>query len=112
MGKIMFLWGTGEDGQDGYTSDGKQWALGGDTFVVGCKIPDDAVIFPQFNLLNTDMADSRYNTLYGMYEPHCGIDKICWSWGHDEYMYRMLVANETTIPKGKRCSSLWSMLFS
>ena len=39
MGKIMFLWGTGDDGQDGYSPTGKQWALGGDTFVVGCKIP-------------------------------------------------------------------------
>ena len=29
MGKIMFLWGTGEDGQDGYSPNGKQWALGG-----------------------------------------------------------------------------------
>ena len=46
----MFLWGTGEDGQDGYSPTGKQWALGGDTFVVGCKIPDDAVVFPQFKL--------------------------------------------------------------
>jgi len=38
MGKIMFLWGTGEDGQDGYDPKGHQWALGGDTFVVGCKV--------------------------------------------------------------------------
>lgn len=99
VGKIMFLWGTGEDGQDGYSPTGKQWALGGDTFVVGCKIPDDAVVFPQFNILNPDMADPRYNTLYGMYEPHCGLDKLCWAWGHDEYMYRMLVANKTNIPR-------------
>ena len=33
MGKIMFLWGTGEDGQDGLSPTGQQWALGGDTFV-------------------------------------------------------------------------------
>jgi inositol oxygenase len=95
----MFLWGTGEDGQDGYSPNGKQWALGGDTFVVGCKIPDEAVVFPQFNSLNPDMADSRYSTLYGMYEPHCGLDKLRLAWGHDEYMYRMLVANGTSIPK-------------
>ena len=99
MGKIMFLWGTGEDGQDGYSPRGKQWALGGDTFVVGCKIPDDAVVFPQFNCLNPDMNDSRYNTLHGLYEPNCGLDQLCWAWGHDEYMYRMLVANNTPIPR-------------
>jgi inositol oxygenase len=100
MGKIMFLWGTSDDGQDGTSggSDAKQWALGGDTFVVGCRIPDSAVVFPQFNPLNPDMQDFRYNTVHGMYQPHCGLDQLCFAWGHDEYMYRMLVANETTIP--------------
>mmetsp|Transcript_39226 Transcript_39226/g.117958 ORF Transcript_39226/g.117958 Transcript_39226/m.117958 type:complete len:292 (-) Transcript_39226:597-1472(-) len=93
MGKIMFLWGTNEDGQDGTSCDGKQWALGGDTWVVGCQIPDgDAVVFPEFNRLNPDMNDSRYNTKYGMYEPHCGLDRLMFAWGHDEYMYRMLVS--------------------
>lgn len=97
MGKIMFLWGDGEIGQDGYSSDGKQWALGGDTFVVGCKLPE-AVVFPEFNSLNPDMTDERYNTECGMYTPHCGLDKLRFAWGHDEYMYRMLVANEIPIP--------------
>ena len=99
MGKIMFLWGNGEDGQDGYSPSGRQWSLGGDTFVVGCRIPDDAVVFPQFNQLNPDMQDARYNTPDGMYEPRCGLDQLCFAWGHDEYMFRMLVANETSIPR-------------
>ena len=99
MGKIMFLWGNSEDGLDGYSPHGQQWALGGDTFVVGCQIPEDAVVFPQFNDLNPDMHDPRYQTPNGMYEPHCGLDNLCFAWGHDEYMYRMLVANNTSIPK-------------
>jgi inositol oxygenase len=99
MGKIMFLWGTGEDGQDGYNTDGKQWALGGDTFIVGCKIPDDAVVFPEFNKLNPDMNDSRYNTKNGIYEEHCGLDNLKFAWGHEEYRYRMLVANDCKIPQ-------------
>ncbi len=99
MGKIMFLWGNGEDGQDGYSSNGKQWALGGDTFVVGCEIPDDAVVFPEFNKYNPDMNDPRYNTKCGIYSEKCGLDKLMFAWGHDEYMYRMLVANECKIPQ-------------
>lgn len=99
MGKIMFLWGNGDDGQDGYSPNGKQWALGGDTFVVGCRIPDDGVVFPQFNQLNPDMHDTRYNTPLGMYEPECGLDQLCFAWGHDEYMFRMLVANDSKIPQ-------------
>lgn len=99
MGKIMFLWGTGEDGQDGYSPNGKQWALGGDTFVVGCEIPADAVVFPEFNALNPNMNDSRYNTKNGVYEEQCGLDNLMFAWGHDEYMYRMLVANDCKIPQ-------------
>ncbi len=99
MGKIMFLWGTADDGQDGYSRQGgRQWALGGDTFVLGCAIPDDAVVFPQFNALNPDMQNPQYNTKYGIYEPQCGLDSLMFAWGHDEYMYRMLLANNCTIP--------------
>ena len=35
----------------------------------------------------------------GIYEAGCGIENLMFAWGHDEYMYRMLVANGTTIPK-------------
>ena len=51
-------------------------------------IPDNAVVFPEFNKLNPDMKDKRYNSLYGMYEPNCGLDKLCFAYGHDEYMYK------------------------
>lgn len=60
MGKLMYLWGTAEDGQVG-TAAGPQFGLGGDTWVVGCRIPDCTVL-PELNKLNPDMADSRYNT--------------------------------------------------
>ncbi|GMH89004.1 hypothetical protein TrVE_jg13173 [Triparma verrucosa] len=99
MGKIMFLWGTGEDGQDGYDPKGHQWALGGDTFVVGCQIPSDAVVFPEFNELNPDMHDEKFNSKFGCYKANCGLDNLKMAWGHDEYMYRMLVANKCLIPK-------------
>lgn len=96
MGKIMFLWGTPEDGQRG-TADGPQWALGGDTWVVGCALPSGrerpGVVFPEFSMLNPDMKDPRYNTPCGMYEPHCGLDNLVFAYGHDEYMWHMLKAN-------------------
>lgn len=99
MGKIMFLWGTAEDGQDGYDAvKNKQFALGGDTWVVGCEIPN-VVVFPEFNKLNPDKADDKYDTKCGMYKPHCGLDELLFAWGHDEYMYRMLVANDCGIPR-------------
>lgn len=96
MGKIMFLWGNEEDGQIG-KADASQWALGGDTWVVGCKIPD-CVIFPEFNLLNKDYHHEIYRTELGMYEEKCGLDKLLFAYGHDEYLYQMLIANQCLIP--------------
>ena len=29
-----------------------------------------------------------------MYEPGCGLDKVLMSFGHDEYLYRVLIGNE------------------
>lgn len=34
-----------------------------------------------------------------MYTPHCGLDKLMMSWGHDEYLYRVLKHNKAKIPE-------------
>jgi len=96
MGKLMFLWGTAEDGHVG-TAEGPQWALGGDTWIVGCRLPDCCVL-SEFNKLNPDMSNPLYNTDLGMYQANCGLDNVKFAYGHDEYLYRMLIANKTTIP--------------
>lgn len=85
MGKIMYLWGADEDG----TSQNEQWGLVGDIFVVGCKLPDTCV-YPEFNELNADMNDPRYNTELGVYIAGCGLDNLNLAWGHDEYLYQVL----------------------
>jgi inositol oxygenase len=92
LGKIIFLKGCDEDG----TSVKEQWSIGGDTFIVGCKIPD-TVVFNELNSLNA-ISNSEYNTDFGIYQEHCGLDQCISSFGHDEYMYRVLssfVANTT-----------------
>ena len=96
MGKIMFLWGNPEDGQVG-TSTGPQWALGGDTWVVGCKIPD-SVVFSEYNESNPDFNDPVFSTELGMYESSCGLNNLLFAYGHDEYMYQMLTANKCSLP--------------
>lgn len=35
---------------------------------------------------------------YGIYEKNCGLDKVLFSFGHDEYLYRVLKHNKCTIP--------------
>ena len=77
LGKVLCLFGE------------PQWAVVGDTFPVGCKT-SDRIVYPEFFALNPDSKDSRYNTEYGVYSPHCGLDQVHMSWGHDEYLYHLL----------------------
>jgi len=98
LGKIMYRWGEVEDGQDGFTETGPQWALGGDTWVVGAPLPDDAMVFPEMNAFNPDREHPVYGHGTGMYEPHCGLAKLKFAWGHDEYMARMLEHNAPSFP--------------
>jgi len=95
LGKVMFLWGSDEDG----TSQAEQWGMVGDVFVVGCALPDSCV-FPEFNTMNPDMHDKRYSTSIGIYEKGCGIDNLDLAWGHDEYLYQVLKNHkENRLPK-------------
>lgn len=38
-----------------------------------------------------------------MYEPKCGLQNLMMSWGHDEYMYRVLKHNKSTLPEIAKC---------
>ena len=106
MGKILFLWGLPSDGMEG-TATGKQWALGGDTWIVGVPIPSTCV-FPEFNDLNPDMikakkiaeetADLGEGSQGEMYEKNCGLDNCKFAYGHDEYLYRFLLHNNCKFP--------------
>ena len=54
-----------------------------DTFVVGCRF-SDKIIYPETFEANADSHDMIYSTEYGIYPPHCGLDNVMLSWGHDE----------------------------
>mmetsp|Transcript_2944 Transcript_2944/g.7771 ORF Transcript_2944/g.7771 Transcript_2944/m.7771 type:complete len:317 (+) Transcript_2944:42-992(+) len=85
VGKICALWGE------------QQWAAVGDTFAVGCKF-SDKIVFAEQMRLNADSQHPVYSTEHGIYRPGCGINELTLSWGHDEYMYRVLVNAGCTIP--------------
>ncbi|KAL1678035.1 myo-inositol oxygenase [Schizophyllum commune] len=78
LGKLLYVFG----------SDG-QWDVVGDTFVVGCKF-SDKIIYPETFAGNPDSKDEIYSTEYGIYKPHCGLENVMLSWGHDEYLYHVL----------------------
>ncbi len=94
LGKILFLVGCDEDG----TSIKEQWSIVGDTFIVGCKIPKECV-YSKFNKKNPDMHDNRYKTKYGRYSAAVGFEHCTFSFGHDEYLYQILLYNGSNLPK-------------
>jgi inositol oxygenase len=77
LGKILCLWGE------------PQWAVVGDTFPVGCAW-SDKIVFPEFFRDNPDSENALYQTVNGVYQPGCGLDKVDMSWGHDEYLYHVM----------------------
>lgn len=66
-----------------------QWAVVGDTFPVGCRFSDRIVHFELFSE-NPDLEEPGYQTRLGIYEEGCGLDAVEMSWGHDEYLFRVL----------------------
>ena len=66
-----------------------QWAVVGDTFPVGCAY-SDKIVFNAYFKDNPDNNNSLFQTQYGIYTPHCGLDNVLMSWGHDEYLYTVV----------------------
>jgi inositol oxygenase len=94
LGKVMYLWGSNETG----TTIDSQWAIVGDTFITGCELPD-SLVHSEFNDLNPDSHHGVYSTKYGIYRPNIGLENCRCSWGHDEYLYRVLRDNNVDLPK-------------
>lgn len=78
LGKVLAFWGE------------EQWAVVGDTFVVGCAFADSIVYRANSFDENPDSKNPRYNTKYGIYQPNCGLENVLFSSSHDTYLYRVL----------------------
>jgi len=73
------------------------WCVVGDTFPVGCSF-DPCVVYSDLFEDNEDRNNVLYSSDVGIYSPHCGLDNVLFSYGHDEYLYQMLKHNECLIP--------------
>lgn len=76
LGKVLCLYGE------------PQWAVVGDTFPVGCAWSKE-IVFREYFDANPDSKVPEYQTECGIYEPHCGLNNVHLSWGHDEYIYQV-----------------------
>jgi inositol oxygenase len=70
----------------------------GDTFPLGCRY-SDKIVFSEYFSENPDSAVPAYQTETGVYAPNCGLRNVLMSFGHDEYLYRVLVDSKVTLPE-------------
>ena len=77
LGKILCLFGE------------PQWAVVGDTFPLGCGF-SDKIVYHEFFTENSDTNVPEYQSRLGIYQDGCGLDNVCMSWGHDEYLYHVV----------------------
>ena len=79
IGKVLAVWGE------------PQSCVVGDTFPVGCEFSDQIVFGRESFSDNEDIDNPKFNNKLGIYEENCGLRNVLMSWGHDEYLYRVLV---------------------
>jgi len=77
LGKCLCLYGE------------PQWCVVGDTFPVGCAWSKD-IVFHEYFAKNPDAQVAEYQTKYGIYEPHCGLENVLMSFGHDGYIAEVM----------------------
>jgi len=81
LGKILYKFGE------------PSCAIVGDTFVLGCKIPD-SVVYYEYAVNCTADCSADYAGELGIYKKNCGVENLNISFGHDEYMYMVLKNNK------------------
>lgn len=77
LGKCLCLYGE------------PQWGVVGDTFPVGCAWSPD-IVFHEYFAANPDRNIPAYQTPCGIYEPHCGLENLHMSFGHDGYISEVM----------------------
>jgi len=90
LGKVLF------------TFDEPDYAVVGDTFVVGCKLPKSIVYYDSI-----DFHPDKNNSINGLYRDGCGLDDLYLSYGHDEYLYKVLKQNKD---KHKLSEKYWDII--
>lgn len=81
-----------------YKFNEPEWAVVGDTFVVGCKYPE-TMVYNDLIVHSPDRKNPIYNTKYGIYRKNCGIENLLLSFGHDQYLYNVLQNNNHNLSK-------------
>lgn len=74
-----------------------QWAVSGESFPLGCRFSTDIQGAQHFTA-NPDRRRRIYNSPLGIYSPQCGLESVFMSWQANEYLFLLLLLNETKLP--------------
>jgi len=60
----------------------------GDIFPIGCRYSEN-IIRHEYLRQNPDWQNPDYQSASGIYDEGCGLDRVVFSYGHDEYAYQL-----------------------
>ncbi|KAG2527222.1 hypothetical protein JM16_003315 [Phytophthora kernoviae] len=93
---MLFLCWTDDDNAVLRSISAQEWMDRNTTWVVGMPIPS-SIEFPELNELNLDHSSAAKGS-ESMVDKHCGLEHVMLPWTSDEYLYRVLSGNKTTLP--------------
>lgn len=67
------------------------WAIVGDTYVLGCEFPKTIIYY---DTLKQNEEFNKHNK-FGIYYEKCGLENLHLAYGHDEYLYQVLLENKS-----------------
>lgn len=70
----------------------------GDTYPLGCSF-SNKIVYNEYLKNNPDSNNPIYSDILGIYEPNIGLDNVCMTYGHDEYLYQVLTINGNKLPQ-------------
>uniref|UniRef100_K3X733 Inositol oxygenase n=1 Tax=Globisporangium ultimum (strain ATCC 200006 / CBS 805.95 / DAOM BR144) TaxID=431595 RepID=K3X733_GLOUD len=104
---MLFLCWTDEDNEVLRSVSAHEWLVKSSTWVVGVSIPD-CVGYPELNELNSDHCNSIKSN--GSTQMQSGMDGVVLPWTPDEYLFRVLEFNKSTLPtEALHAIRFWSL---
>lgn len=91
---MLFLCWTDDENAALRSVSAQEWLVRNSTWVVGASIPD-SVGFPELNELNSDHCSASKSRGSSM---HSGMEGVALPWTPDEYLYRVLEFNKSSLP--------------
>ncbi|MEN9946475.1 MAG: inositol oxygenase [Pseudomonadota bacterium] len=80
-----------------------QWAVVGDTYPVGAPFANSNVFYQnKFYQSSSDFTlyQQQDEQQFGAYQRHCGFDSAHMTWGHDEYLYQVMLKGSQICSEG------------